>query len=502
MEKKYILAIEEWPTNNQVVLFDEEARIVGNSQSEIKQVCPMTGWFEVDAETILPSYYNMIHEVLSKNEILPKQIAGLGFCIDRGSTIIWDKNTGDPVYNAIIWKDERNSDYCDLLRDANYAEYIDFSTGLFIHHYFSASKIHWILDNVADAKIKAKRGELLFGTISTYIIWHLSGGKLHIMDYNCASQTMLFNIRQLCWDEKICDVFDIPLCMLPEVVDSSKLQGHTDTKIFPEVAIPIAGIVGNFQSELFGLSDFNPGVLRANFRFNGSFYLNTGKNPIKSEKGFLTAIEWKINDMTLYALEGSIMIGGLLLDWLMKNLNLISSKDEAEILALEAGSNGGVYIVPSFGKLGIPYWEDAKGVITGLSLSSERKHIVRAALESIAYQTYDILRVLESDSEVKINTIELDGVFSENTFLMQFMADITRIPVKAFPTYPTTLGVAFLSGMAVKLWTKEQITDMRPAFTTYLPSIDEAERERRYLGWQTAVRQVRQKEDSYEENYF
>ncbi|HPB25491.1 MAG TPA: glycerol kinase GlpK [Bacteroidales bacterium] len=495
MEKnnKYILSLDQGTTSSRAVLIDEHAVVVGIEQQETAQKYPQPGWVEQDADEIWENQLSVACSVLKKCNVSATQIAAIGITNQRETTVVWDKNTGKAVFNPIIWQDKRTSEYCKQLRSEGWAEYISENTGLVIDSYFSATKLHWILNNVPGAKEKAEQGILLFGTIDTYLIWKLSGGKMHITDYSNASRTMLFNIRQLCWDKKLCALFGIPDSMLPQVVDSSGVHGHTQASLFDGAEIPIAGIAGDQQAALFGQTCFEEGMIKNTYGTGCFLLMNTGGKPVQSHNGLLTTIAWSIDRQVEYAIEGSVFMAGALIKWLRDNLQMLGSAAESEDFALQALDNGGVYFVPAFSGLGAPYWDmDAKGIITGLTLSSEKKHLIRAALESLAFQTRDVVNAMQLDSGISLKVMNVDGGASSNNFLMQFQANILGVPViRPFNIESTAMGAAFLAGLAVGLWTREELKLLRKPDKCFAPTMDASERSLLYDAWQKAVAQAR-----------
>ncbi len=493
MGAKYILSLDQGTTSSRAVLIDENADVVGIEQKETAQIYPQPGWVEQDAMEIWENQLQVAREVIKKYTPPADQILAIGITNQRETTVVWDKHSGKPVYNAIIWQDKRTSDFCKQIRDDGWADYISENTGLIIDSYFSASKLHWILNNVPGSKEKAHNGELLFGTIDTYLAWKLSGGKLHITDYSNASRTMLFNIRQLCWDKKLCELFGVPLCMLPEVVDSSGVYGYTDAAVFDGAKIPIAGIAGDQQAALFGQTCFEEGMVKNTYGTGCFLLMNTGTKPVRSQNGLLTTIAWGIDKKVEYAIEGSVFIAGAVIKWLRDNIRMIGSAAESESYALNAEGNGGVYFVPAFSGLGAPYWDmDAKGVISGLTLSSQKKHIIRAALEAMAFQTKDVVNAMQLDSGISLKVMNVDGGASSNNFLMAFQAGILGVAVvRPANIESTALGAAFLAGLAVQLWSKEQLTQLRKPDKVFEPVMAKNESDQLYEAWQHAVKQAR-----------
>jgi len=493
MSKKYILSFDQGTTSSRAVLFDEHADVVGIAQKETRQIYPHPGWVEQDAEELWENQLEVAREVIKKCGISPADIAAIGITNQRETTVVWDKTTGKPIYNAIIWQDKRTAEFCRQLHDQGWSAYISENTGLIIDSYFSASKLNWILKQPGNIKAKAESGDLLFGTIDTYLIWKLSGGKLHITDYSNASRTMLYNIRQLCWDKKLCQLFEITECMLPRVVDSSGTHGFTSREIFDGVEIPVCGIAGDQQAALFGQACFKEGEVKNTYGTGCFLLMNTGTMPVKSENGLLTTIAWGIDQKVEYAIEGSVFIAGAVIKWLRDNINMINSASESELLAEETGNNAGVYFVPAFAGLGAPYWDmNARGIVTGLTLATEKKHIVRAALESMAFQTKDVVSAMQLDSGISLKVMNVDGGAAANNFLMQFQSDMLGVPVvRPLNVESTALGAAFLAGLAVNLWTKEDLAKLRKPDRIFSPNMETNQRIELYKAWQHAVKQAR-----------
>ena len=437
-------------------------------------------------------YWVTSSEVRSCFTIYSGEIAGIGITNQRETTILWDKKTGQPVYNAIIWQDKRTADFCSELKSSKIGKYISEVTGLVVDSYFSATKIHWILNNVPEAKEKAINGELLFGTIDTWLVWNLTGGKLHITDYSNASRTMLFNIRDLCWDKRILDYFEIPQQILPTVVESSTVYGETGKGIIGTGTIPISGIAGDQQASLFGQTCFNPGSVKNTYGTGCFMLMNTGEMPVKSNSGLVTTIAWKIDGRVNYALEGSVFIAGAAVQWLRDKLKIIETAAETETIALQVSDSGGVYFIPAFAGLGAPYWDmSARGFITGITGGTTYKHIVRATLESMAYQTKDVLNAMENDSGIKIKNLNVDGGASANNFLLQFQADILGLEVsRPQITESTALGAAFLAALATNFCTMSQIKEFRKVQNSFTPNMKVAERKKLYDGWINAIKKA------------
>ncbi|MDD3741101.1 MAG: glycerol kinase GlpK [Bacteroidales bacterium] len=492
MSKSYILALDQGTTSSRAILFDKEFNLKSIEQTETSQIFPQPGWVEQDATEIRETQLFVARKLIAKAGINSGEIAGIGITNQRETTILWDKKTGQPVYNAIIWQDKRTADFCSELKSTTIGKYISEATGLVVDSYFSATKIHWILNNVAGAKEKAIKGELLFGTVDTWLVWNLTGGKLHITDYSNASRTMLFNIRDLCWDKRILDYFEIPQQILPTVVESSTVYGETGKGIIGTGTIPISGIAGDQQASLFGQTCFNPGSVKNTYGTGCFMLMNTGEMPVKSNSGLVTTIAWKIDGRVNYALEGSVFIAGAAVQWLRDKLKIIETAAETETIALQVSDSGGVYFIPAFAGLGAPYWDmSARGFITGITGGTTYKHIVRATLESMAYQTKDVLNAMENDSGIKIKNLNVDGGASANNFLLQFQADILGLEVsRPQITESTALGAAFLAALATNFCTMSQIKEFRKVQNSFTPNMKVAERKKLYDGWINAIKKA------------
>ena len=431
MKQKYILALDQGTTSSRAIIFNHKGEIVKIAQKEFTQYYPKPGWVEHDPMEIWGSQSGVAREVIETAGIRPEEIAAIGITNQRETTVIWDKSTGKPIYNAIVWQCRRTSEICEELKRRGMEEYIRDNTGLVIDAYFSATKIKWILDNVEGAKEKAEKGELLFGNIDTWLIWNLTRGKVHVTDYTNASRTMLYNIKELKWDERLLEELDIPKLMLPEVKPSSHIYGYTDPEIFGGLRIPISGIAGDQQAALFGQACFEPGMAKNTYGTGCFLLMNTGNEMVKSKNGLITTIAWGIDGKVEYALEGSIFVAGAVVQWLRDELKLIHDAKDSEYFAKKVEDSNGVYLVPAFTGLGAPYWDmDARGVMVGLTRGANKNHIIRAALESIAYQTRDVLEVMEEDSGISLKELRVDGGASANNFLMQFQSDILGVPIK------------------------------------------------------------------------
>ncbi|MGF7186587.1 glycerol kinase [Desulfitispora alkaliphila] len=490
MEKKYILSLDQGTTSSRAILFDKDGSTVGVAQKEFRQIYPKPGWVEHDPMEIWGTQSGVAREVLETTGIRPQEIAAIGITNQRETTIIWDKNTGKPIYNAIVWQCRRTAEICDSLKEQGMEEYVRDNTGLVIDAYFSGTKIKWILDNVEGARDKAERGELLFGTVDTWIIWNLTRGKSHVTDYSNASRTMLYNIKELKWDEKMLQVLDIPSGMLPKVMDSSTILGRTDSQTFGGAEIPISGVAGDQQAALFGQACFKSGMAKNTYGTGCFMLMNTGEKPVTSQNGLLTTIAWGIDGKVEYALEGSIFIAGAAVQWLRDEMKLIDSAVDSEYFAGKVQDTGGVYVVPAFAGLGAPYWDMyARGGIFGMTRGTKKEHIIRATLDSLAYQTKDVLSAMEEDSGIRLKALRVDGGAVANNLMMKFQADILNVPVeRPRLTETTALGAAFLAGLAVDFWNKEEVTENWKMDAKFEPCMEDDKRERLYKGWKKAVK--------------
>lgn len=453
MEQKYILALDQGTSSSRAIVFDHEGRICATAQKEFPQHFPKPGWVEHDPKDIWSSEASVIAEAITALGINGLNIAGIGITNQRETTIVWDAETGEPVYNAIVWQDRRTSEYCDILKEQNLTGFIREKTGLIIDAYFSATKIRWILENVPGARDRAEAGKLRFGTVDTWLLWNLTRGECHMTDVSNASRTMLFNIHTLKWDEDLMKLFGIPMSMLPEVHSSSEIYGYTKTTIFAH-KVPVAGIAGDQQAALFGQMCTTPGSVKNTYGTGCFLLMNSGTKPITSSHNLLTTIAWKIGDTVNYALEGSIFVGGSVVQWLRDGLGIIKSSSEIESLAMTVPDNGGVYFVPALTGLGAPYWDQyAKGTICGLTRGTTAAHIARAALEGIAFETMDIVNAMEHDAGIKLAELKVDGGASRNNLMMQFQADIlgTKV-IRPKVTETTAMGACYLAGLATGYW--------------------------------------------------
>ncbi len=487
---KYIVALDQGTTSSRAIVFDHEQNIVAVGQKEFKQIYPQPGWVEHDPMEIWATQYGVLQEALIKAGITMADVAGIGITNQRETTIVWEKDTGKPIYNAIVWQCRRTAELCDQLKAEGWEDYIRSATGLVIDAYFSATKISWILDHVPGARARAEKGELLFGTVDSWLVWKLTGGAVHVTDYTNASRTMLYNIRELQWDDKLLERFQIPKCMLPEVRNSSEIYGYVQSE---GVQVPVAGIAGDQQAALFGQACFEKGSAKNTYGTGCFLLMNIGRQFIASQKGLITTIAATMNNQVEYALEGSIFVGGAVIQWLRDELHLIETAAESEDYAAALQDNGGVYLVPAFVGLGAPYWDMyARGSILGLTRGTGRSHIIRAALEAIAYQTNDVLQAMVEDSGQKLTELKVDGGACRNDFLMQFQADIINCQVKRPAiTETTALGVAYLAGLAVGYWSsKEEIAQRWHAQQQFTPQMEQATREENCCGWQKAVQKA------------
>ena len=487
---KYIMALDLGTTSCRCIIFDKNGRICSAAQKEFTQYFPQPGWVEHDAEEIWATQTGLMYEAMSKIDITINEIAGIGITNQRETTVLWDKETGRPVHKAIVWQCRRTAGYCDELKKLGMAEFFRTKTGLVLDAYFSATKLRWLLDNVIGARERAEKGELLFGTVDSWIIWKLTGGKVHVTDYSNASRTMLFNIHTLKWDEEILRVLKIPQQILPEVKPSSHVYGYTDSKLFGR-EVPIAGAGGDQQCALFGQTCFERGEVKNTYGTGGFMLMNTGTAPVNSHNGLVTTIAWGVDDKVEYALEGSIFVAGAAVQWLRDELGLIRDAAESEVLAKSVPDANGCYVVPAFVGLGAPYWDQyARGAIVGLTRGVNRKHIVRATLESIAYQVNDVLMAMQEDSGMPITSLRVDGGACDNDFLMQFQADILNTSVvRPYCIETTAMGAAYLAGLAVGYWrSKEEILANHVIAAEFKPQMGQAKRESLLQGWHNAVK--------------
>ncbi len=486
--KQYVIALDQGTTSSRCILFDREQNIVGVAQREFTQIYPKPGWVEQDPMEIWSSQSSVLTEVLAQTGIAPTEVAAIGITNQRETTIVWDKTTGRPIYNAIVWQCRRTASLCEELKaDGAFCDYIKEHTGLLIDAYFSATKLKWILDHVEGARERAKAGELLFGTVDSWLVWKLTGGKAHVTDYTNASRTMLFDIQNLCWDEEICRRLDIPMEMLPKVCSSSQVYGYANLQ---GLEVPIAGIAGDQQAALFGQGCFQPGEAKNTYGTGCFLLMNTGEQLCRSENGLLTTIAIGLGGKVQYALEGSVFVGGAVIQWVRDELRFISESRDAEYYASKVPDTGGVYLVPAFTGLGAPYWDMyARGALVGLTRGTNRDHIIRAAQESIAYQSWDLVDAMEKDTGIPLSVLNADGGASRDKFLMQFQADILHKPVRRPVIRETTaLGAALLAGLATGVWgSREEVKSRMKTDRLYEPAMDEATRTKLLRGWHKAV---------------
>ena len=486
---QYIMALDAGTTSNRCILFDQEGRVRAAAQKEFPQIFPRPGWVEHDAREIWATQLGVAVEAMGKIGATAADITAIGITNQRETTVVWDRATGEPMYNAIVWQCRRTSGYCDELKARGYAEAIRRKTGLVVDAYFSGPKIRWILDNVPGARRRAEAGELLFGTVETWLIWLLTGGRVHVTDYSNASRTMLFNINTLDWDEELLDLMDIPRSMLPTPVPSSQVYGETDPGFFGR-SIPIAGAAGDQQAALFGQACFTPGQAKNTYGTGCFLLMNTGDKPVFSSSGLVTTVAWGLGSRVSYALEGSIFVAGAAIQWLRDEMRLIDSAADSEYHAGKVADTAGCYVVPAFTGLGAPYWDQyARGAIVGLTRGVNKNHIIRATLESIAYQVSDVLEAMRADSGIALTSLKVDGGASSNNVLMQLQADILQVTVHRPVCVETTaLGAAYLAGLAVGYWSsQEEIARNWAVDRTFLPAITTQERDKKLQGWKRAV---------------
>jgi len=490
--KKYILALDQGTSSSRAIVFDEKGQICSVAQKEFEQIFPKSGWVEHNPMAIWASQASVVADAISQIGINGKNIAAIGITNQRETTIVWDAETGIPVYNAIVWQDRRTSEFCDQLKADGLTEMIHRKTGLIIDAYFSGTKVKWILDHVEGARAKAEQGKLRFGTVDSWLIWQLTRGKRHVTDVTNASRTMLFNINTLQWDEELLKLLNIPISMMPEVKSSSEILGETETTIFAH-RVPIAGVAGDQQAALFGQMCTEPGAVKNTYGTGCFLLMNSGETPILSKNNLLTTVAWKIGDTVNYALEGSIFVGGSVVQWLRDGLGIIKSSSEVEALAMTVPDNGGVYFVPALTGLAAPYWDQyARGSITGISRGTTAAHLARAALEGIAFQTYDIVRAMERDAQLPLAELKVDGGASRDNLLMQFQSDVLAANViRPKNTETTATGAAYLAGLAVGYW--DSINDIKSQWQidrTFSPTDDKDKVAKAIQGWQNAVKRT------------
>ena len=489
MSQKYILALDQGTTSSRAIIFDHDGSVVAVAQQEFGQIFPHPAWVEHDGDEIWRTQIMVARQAVAKADLAATDIAAIGITNQRETTLIWNRVTGRPIYNAIVWQDRRTAAYCDTLKQNGKAQLIQAKTGLIIDAYFSATKIKWILDTVAGAREQAARGELCFGTIDSWLLWNLSGGAVHATDVSNASRTMLCNINTLAWDEELLELFDIPLSLLPKICSSSEVYGQCVT-LFPGANIPIAGIAGDQQSALFGQMCISAGMVKNTYGTGCFMLMNIGETPTLSTHNLLTTVAWQVGGVTTYALEGSVFIGGAVVQWLRDGLGIIASSAEIEGLAAQVSDSEGVYIVPAFAGLGAPHWQqDARGIISGLTRGSSRAHIARAALDSIAYQVMDVLKAMEADAGQVIAELRVDGGATVNAMLMQFQSDILDVKlVRPVVTETTALGAAYLAGLAVGYWSDiAAISALWQVDRVFTPLIADEKRTVLTKDWQRAV---------------
>ncbi|MBE3568751.1 MAG: glycerol kinase GlpK [Bacillales bacterium] len=488
--EKYILALDQGTTSSRAVLFDKKGKMVHTAQREFHQLFPQPGWVEHNANEIWGSILSCIATVLSEAGIEAKQVAGIGITNQRETTVVWEKDTGKPIYNAIVWQSRQTADICEQLKEQGYNELFHKKTGLLIDPYFSGTKIKWILDHVEGSRERAKKGELLFGTIDTWLIWKLSGGKAHVTDYSNASRTLLYNIHELKWDEELLEILDVPKEMLPEVRPSSEVYAKTVSYHFFGEEVPIAGAAGDQQAALFGQACFEEGMAKNTYGTGCFMLMNTGDKAVESKHGLLTTIAWGMDNKVEYALEGSIFVAGSAIQWLRDGLRMLKSAPESEKYATRVESTEGVYVVPAFVGLGTPYWDsDVRGAVFGLTRGTSKEHFIRATLESLAYQTKDVLTSMEADSGISLKTLRVDGGAVMNNFLMQFQSDILHVPVeRPIINETTALGAAYLAGLAVGFWKDwQEISAQWQLDRQFTPTMTQKTRETLYNGWKKAI---------------
>ncbi|WP_099159788.1 glycerol kinase GlpK [Virgibacillus ndiopensis] len=494
MSKQYILSLDQGTTSSRAILFDHSGAIVETAQKEFEQFFTQPGWVEHDANEIWTSVLACVAEVLRKADADPSQIAGIGITNQRETTVVWDKNTGKPIYKAIVWQSRQTDGICKELREKGYNDLFREKTGLLLDPYFSGTKVKWILDNVEGAREKADNGDLLFGTMDTWLVYKLSGGKTHITDYSNASRTLMFNIYDLKWDEELLEILTVPKSMLPEIRQSSEVYANTVDYHFFGHEVPIAGIAGDQQAALFGQACFDKGMAKNTYGTGCFMLMNTGEQGVASENGLLTTLAWGVDGKVEYALEGSIFVAGSAIQWLRDGLKIIEDAPQSEDFASKVDSTDGVYLVPAFVGLGTPYWDsDARGAVFGLTRGTTKEHFIRATLESLAYQTKDVLDAMIADSGIDLKTLRVDGGAVKNNFLMQFQSDVLGVPVERPVVQETTaLGAAYLAGLAVGYWAdKDEIAKQWQNEKTFNNVLEEEKRNKLYDGWKKAVEATR-----------
>ena len=494
MEEKYILSIDQGTTSSRAIIFNKKGEKVSSYQKEFTQIFPKAGWVEHNANEIWTSVQSVIAGAFIESGIKPSQIAGIGITNQRETTVVWDKETGLPIYNAIVWQSRQTADIADQLKEAGHSEMIHDKTGLVIDAYFSATKIRWILDNVEGAQERAENGELLFGTIDTWLVWKLTNGENHVTDYSNAARTMIYNIKELEWDQEILELLNIPAIMLPEVKSNSEIYGKTAPFHFYGGEAPIGGMAGDQQAALFGQLAFEPGMVKNTYGTGSFIIMNTGEEPQLSKNNLLTTIGYGINGKIYYALEGSIFVAGSSVQWLRDGLEMIETSAESEELAVNSTNNDEVYVVPAFTGLGAPYWDsNARGSVFGVTRGTTKNDFVKATVQSIAYQVRDVIDTMQEDTDMKIPVLKVDGGAAMNNYLMQFQSDIIGIEIARAKNLETTaLGAAFLAGLAVGFWKDlDEIKKLNEAGETFTPSMNNARKEQLYRGWKKAVHATR-----------
>ncbi|SES70164.1 glycerol kinase [Salinibacillus kushneri] len=490
----FILSLDQGTTSSRAILFNHAGEIVETAQKEFEQFFPKPGWVEHDANEIWTSVLSCISEVLRKADVEPDQIAGIGITNQRETTVVWDKNTGKPIYKAIVWQSRQTEDIVQELREQGYNDLFKEKTGLLLDPYFSGTKVKWILDNVEGARDKAEKGELQFGTIDSWLVYKLSGGKAHVTDYSNASRTLMFNIYDLKWDDELLDILTVPKSMLPEVCQSSEVYANTVDYHFFGHEVPIAGIAGDQQAALFGQACFEEGMVKNTYGTGGFLLMNTGEEGVQSKNGLLTTLAWGVDGKVEYALEGSIFVSGSAIQWLRDGLEIIDHAPQSEDYATKVDSTDGVYVVPAFVGLGTPYWDsEARGAVFGLTRGTSKEHFVRATLESLAYQSKDLVDAMVADSGIDVKSLRVDGGAVKNNFLMQFQSDILGVQVdRPVINETTALGAAYLAGLAVGYWNdKEEIAKQWKVERTFTDNLPEEKRNELYDGWKKAVAATR-----------
>lgn len=487
MDGKYIVALDQGTTSSRAIIFNSDGSILGSAQKEFRQIFPQPGWVEHDPNEIWTTQHEVFKKVLAVHQVKASQILAIGITNQRETTVVWDRNTGEPIFNAIVWQDRRTAEICEKLKTDGHEQYIRENTGLVVDAYFSGTKVQWILDHVPGARKRAENGELAFGTIDSWLVWKLTNGKRHVTDYTNASRTLLFNIKTLEWDKNLLSALKVPAALLPEVKPSSHHFGDLEME---GVKIPIAGIAGDQQAALFGQACYEPGMAKNTYGTGCFMLMNTGTKMQLSHAGLVSTIAWGLGGKVYYALEGSIFIAGAAIQWLRDGLKLIDEAPDSEYFAVKAGDSDGVYVVPAFAGLGAPYWDMyARGAIFGLTRDTGKSHLVKATLESMAYQTKDVLEAMQKDAGLSLKTLKVDGGATANNFLMQFQADILGANVERPRIIESTaMGAAFLAGIEVGLWTQDQIVNNRQIDRVFEPEMEETDRKRLYTGWKSAVK--------------